>query len=130
MAVVRKLHAADRFRALPPETLELLARATLRQNPEGDYGLRCPPEHEAQIVEYYFGWAMQLPDFLRNPAIPVKAYGADPTVPYAYMPGRDLETFVAVDYDFLPDATHALPLEEPEKCASETIGFLEGCGLA
>ena len=126
----RKLKAADSFRALPLETLELLARATLRQNPEGGYSLRCPPEHEAQIVEYYFGWAMQLPDFLRNPAIPVKAYGADPTLPYAYMPGRDLDTLVALDYDFLPDATHALPLEEPEKCASEVIDFLEEHSLA
>ena len=39
-------------------------------------------------------------------------------------------SLLADRFDFLPDATHALPLEEPEKCASETIGFLEGCGLA
>lgn len=48
-----------------------------------------------------------------------------PTVRNSFMPSMDLAQLVAVDYDFVPATSHFLPLEEPEECASRTLGFLE-----
>ena len=31
---------------------------------------------------------------------------------------------VAVDYDFVPETSHFLQLEQPEECARRTIDFL------
>ena len=81
----------SRFSALiPPETLELFAQTTLRPRPGGGYELCCPPEHEAQIFEFYFGWAMQAPDFLEHLDCPAIAIGSDPTSSHSYMPSIDL----------------------------------------
>ena len=82
----------SRFSALiPPETLELFAQTTLRPRPGGGYELCCPPEHEAQIFEFYFGWAMQAPDFLEHLDCPAIAIGSDPTSSHSYMPSIWLE---------------------------------------
>ena len=67
------------FALIPPDTLELFAQTTLRPAPNGGYELCCPPEHEAQIFEFYFGWAMQVPDFLVHLDCPKIAIGSDPT---------------------------------------------------
>lgn len=60
---------------------------------------------------------------------PVKVYGADPTLPYAFLPTLDLSDIREVDYDFLPDASHFLQLEHPDICAATLHDFLEeqGC---
>ena len=49
---------------------------------------------------------------------PIKVLGADPTLPYSYLPTLDLGDIREVDYDFLPDATHFLQLEQPKLCAA------------
>ena len=62
-------------------------------------------------------------------ACPIKVLGADPTLPFAYLPTLDLGDIREVDYDFLPDATHFLPLEQPEACAAALREFLAEHGL-
>ena len=118
------------FARIPPETLELFAQTTLRPAPNGGYELCCPPEHEAQIFEFYFGWAMQAPDFLEHLDCPAIAIGSDPTASHSYMPSMDLRALNTLHYDFIPDTTHFLQLEDPETCAVLTIDFLEEQGLA
>ena len=61
---------------------------------------------------------------------PMKVVGADPTTPNSFMPSSDLSDLVAVDYDFIPDSTHLLLLEEPELCARLTREFMANCGYA
>lgn len=58
-------------------------------------------------------------------ASPTKALGAVPSLPPSYLPSLDLSVIVTVDYDFLPDATHLLQLEEPEACAEAVQVFLD-----
>ena len=58
-------------------------------------------------------------------ASPTKVIGADPTLPYSYLPTLDPSEVFAVGYDFLPDATHFLLLEQPEECVRTMREFLE-----
>jgi pimeloyl-ACP methyl ester carboxylesterase len=118
------------YSMVPPETLLLLAHTTLRPAEEGGYKLRCPPEHEAQLLEWHFGFGMQIPMYLDSIDIPLKAIGADPTVGNSYLPSVDLSMLVSLDYDFIPDKSHFLQLEAPEMCADLTVQFLEEHNLA
>lgn len=112
------------FQHTVPGTIELVAEATLRESDEGPgFQLRCPPEYEAQIVDYASPYAV-LVDFGKF-SCPIKVIGADPTLPYSYLPTLDLSDILSVDYDFLPDATHFLPLEHPEECAGIVREFLD-----
>ena len=61
---------------------------------------------------------------------PTKIIGADPTLPYSYLPTFDFSDIMRADYDFIPDATHLLPLERPETCAALVREFLERHELA
>ena len=119
------LGQAPAYSLVPPETLSLLAETTLRPADGGGHELRCPPEHEAQLFEWYFGFSMQTPEILESIDIPVKAIGADPTARFSFLPGMDLSTLTTLDYDFLPDMTHFLQLEAPDECAALTVEFLE-----
>ena len=60
---------------------------------------------------------------------PTKIIGADPTVPFSYLPTFNLGHILSVDYDFLPDATHFLQLEQPQACVALMREFLDGTGL-
>ncbi len=60
---------------------------------------------------------------------PTKIIGADPTLPYTYLPTFDLRHATAVDYDFVPEASHFLQLEKPEKCATMVRGYLASHGI-
>lgn len=102
---------------------DLIAKSTLRKEPDGEgYELRCPPEYEAQIIDYARIFSLAV-DF-EAMRCPLKVIGADPTLPYAYLPTLDLSDVAIVHYDFLPDATHFLPIEKPEECAEALRGFL------
>ena len=61
---------------------------------------------------------------------PTKVIGADPTLPFSYLPTLDLSDMLSVDYDFLPDATHFLQLEKPADCAAVMRRFLRTHELA
>ena len=125
---VRYLSGTKNFERVSPCALDLLARATLRRTPDGaTWELCCPREYEAQINEYFFCWAMTV-DF-DSIVCPMKAIGADPTVPYSFMPSMDMTELWSIDYDFVPETTHLLQLEEPETCAALVLEFLENQGF-
>ena len=56
---------------------------------------------------------------------PTKIIGADPTLPYSYLPTFDIGDVTRVDYDFILETTHLLQLEKPEECAAAVREFLE-----
>ena len=127
--LANRLRESPPFRRLRPGVPDLIAETTLRPAADGHgYELCCPRDHEANGYEYAFGWAMQI-DF-KSVSCPVKVIGADPTEPFSFMPSMDLRALTDIDYDFLPETTHFLQLEDPEQCAALTIEFLESRGLA
>ncbi len=111
------------FQHMVPGAHELMAKTTLRRSSTGQgFELRCPPEYEAQIIDYarIFSLAVDFDAML----CPMKVIGADPTLPYSYLPTLDLSDVAIVDYDFIPEATHFLPLEKPAECAAAVRAFL------
>ena len=117
------------YARVAPEAIDLLARATLRRAADGTgYELCCPREFQAQVAEFIFIWSMTV-DFV-NVACPMKAIGGDPTVNSSYLPSMDLGEMVRLDYDFVPEASHLLQIEEPETCAALALEFLDAHGLA
>ena len=103
---------------------DLYTRAILRESEDEDgYELRCPREYEAQIMEYASTFAV-LVDF-EAVLCPTKVIGADPTLPYSYLPSLDLSDVITVGYDFLPDATHFLQLEQPQECVELLHEYLD-----
>ena len=117
------------YRHTVPGVIDLMARTTLRETEDGSgYELRFPREHEAQIMAHARIFAVLVDlDALR---CPTKVIGADPTLPYSFLPTLDFGEMLTVDYDFLPDATHFLQLEKPAECAAKLHEFLEPVGLA
>ena len=111
------------YERLSAEAIDLLARTTLRRSVGGTgYELCCPREFEAQINEYFFVWSMTV-DF-NSVSCPVKAIGSDPTLRNSYMPGMNLGELMLLDYDFVPETTHLLQIEQPEQCAALALEFL------
>lgn len=107
-----------------PGVWELWARTTLRDRGDGEgYELRCPREYEARIVEFASVFAIWIN--FSSMKCPVKVIGADPTLPFSFLPTLELSDVLSVDYDFLPDATHWLQLEQPKECAALTREFME-----
>lgn len=129
---VDSLRGSRAFERMQPGLVELFAETTLRTSAEGGYELTCPIEHEAVIYEYGFGWAMQTQLALEQISLqcPVKVIGSDPTVPYSFLPGMDLQTLTMLNYDFVPETTHFLQLEQPEACAYAMTEFLQQSGAA
>ena len=112
------------FKRLVPGVYDLFAKAILRESTQGKgYELRCPPEYEAQMIDYAGIYAVLI-DF-GTMKCPTKVIGADPTLRYSYLPTLDLSDIMTVDYDFVPDATHYLQLEEPEQCVDAMREFIE-----
>lgn len=117
------LSLAPAFARVVPGVIQLMARTTLRRTADGvGYELRCPKEYEAQIIDYARAFAA-LVDFENLPC-PTKVVGADPTLPYSYLPTFDMTHVLTVDYDFVPETTHFLPLENPEACAAAIREFV------
>ena len=115
------------FQKMQSGVRDLFAETTLRKSPERDgFELRCPREYEAQMVMYASPYAV-LVDF-DSLVCATKVIGADPTLPYSYLPTLDLRDVFTVNYDFLPEATHLLQLEQPEECAALVREFLEEVG--
>ena len=105
-----------------------MAETLLRKSATGEgYELRCPRDYEAQAIEYTGSHSM-LVDFNALPC-PAKVIGADPTLPYSYLPSYALDDIMTVDYDFIPEATHLLQLEKPGECAAAIREFIERHGL-
>ena len=116
------------FRHMRPGVFDLFARTTLRESASGDgFELCCPREYEAQMIQFARTFAV-LVDF-DDLACPTKVIGADPTLPYSYLPTLDPGDVFTVDYDFLPDATHFLQLEQPKQCVSLLKEFIHKLAL-
>ena len=123
---VELLEFSPNFRHLAVGVRELAASATLRPD-RGGFVLRCPPEYEARIVEYLTVFAV-LVDFTRM-RCPVQVLGADPTIPYSFLPSFQLDGIMACNYDFIPEATHMLFVERPGYCAARVREFVRECGI-
>ena len=112
------------FQRVMSGVADLFAETTLREREGGEgYELRCPREFEAQIVEYASIYAV-LVDF-GTYVCPTKVIGADPLLPYSYLPTLELSDTLHVDYDFLPEASHFLQLEQPEECVEAMREFID-----
>ena len=126
---VARMSKLPTLRGTVPGLVELMAETTLRARPDGSgYELRCPREYEAQITTYVRIWAVLL-DF-DSLQCPTKVIGADPTLPYSFLPTLDLSEMATVDYDFLPDTNHFLQLQQPDECVAALRSFLESIELA
>ena len=74
-----------------------------------------------------FSWSTRVD--LTRLRCPVKAIGADPVVRFSFFPSVDLSDIMMLDYDFVPDTTHFLQLEQPEACVAVMLEFLDRQGL-
>ncbi len=111
-----------------PGAKELASKALLRPSTSGTgYELRCPPEYEAQVLDYVIAWSAAV-DF-EEIHCPTKVIGADPTIRSAFLPSLDLAEIVQIDYDFVPDAAHLVQLERPKECAEFLREFIETSGV-
>jgi pimeloyl-ACP methyl ester carboxylesterase len=114
-----------------PGVHELMARAVLHKNPDGDgFVLVCDPANEAGI----YAEAMKLNLWPKASDFrgPVKLIGADPDLKGGPPTGRAnqaLGTENGYDYSFVPGTGHLLQVEKPEECARQTLAFLGECGL-
>ena len=112
------------FSRFVPGAKELMA-ATLLKESEGQdgYVLRCPPPYEARIGEYMRAYAEQTD--LNELPCPTRIVGADPLLPFSYLPTVDLSDMLCVDFDFIPEATHYMQVEKPRVCADYVYDFLK-----
>ena len=107
---------------------ELMARSVLRRDEEGGgWVVRCPRHYEAHIAEYLSTLGVLVD--LQRLRCPVRVLGADPTLPFSFIPSFNLRVLVACDYDFIPEASHMLFIEEPAACAARIRAFAVECGL-
>ena len=119
-----RIRRTPTFKLLRPGVADLVARTTLRRDTGGTgYELRCPREYEAQVSEEGYQWARAVN--LDRLSCPTKAIGADPTQPFSFLPSVNLSDLLILDYDFIPETTHFLQLEQPETCISLMLDFLE-----
>lgn len=124
-----RLLAARAFERFPPGAAEWIAHTTLRPADGGTgYQLSCPPEYEARIFEQLYDSAVAAD--IRSLPCPTKIIGADPMVPFSFLPSVNVSDLQSIKYDFVPETTHFLQLEQPEECVALTVGFLEQIGLA
>lgn len=126
---------ADMLRRLPtfgrlePGVVDLFAETTLRPASSGrGCKLRCPREYESCIFEYSFAYNFE--PKAHDIACPIKVVGGDPTTPLSFLPSMDLTGLAGLDYDFVPETTHFLQLENPQECADIMLEFLEDRGVA
>ena len=122
---IEHIKANPAFQRLRHGVPALMAETLLRPDGEG-YTLRCPKEHEARIYEFFYGWSMQIDT--NQVKCPIKVVGSDPTTSFTFLPSMAFNELVRMNYEFLPEATHLLQLEEPEHCVEITLQFLSDTG--
>ena len=111
------------FQRVVPGFSDLMARTTLRKGAgQSRYRPRCPPEHEARIMESVNAFAVAVdPASVR---CPVKVIGADPSLPYPIWPTFNFAELLDMDYEFVPGTTHFLQVEKPEECVARLRAFM------
>jgi pimeloyl-ACP methyl ester carboxylesterase len=114
-----------------PEAYELMARATLRHDPDAaDWILACPREYESQVFSGNRDAETWL-EMARMP-VPVRLICGDPNVE-GQVPAQICAALAAatpsLDYVMLPGSTHFLQIERPAECARLMEAFLAGQGF-
>lgn len=123
-AYVERLSRSPAFEKVRPGVADLIAEATLRPSRDGSaFELCCPPEYEAKIYEQGFQYATSVDIDLLS--IPVKVVGSDPVEPHSFLPTVAMDEIIKLNYDFIPETTHFLQLEEPEECVAAMLDFIE-----
>ena len=126
-AFAERLRTTPAFERLRPGVEELLARTTLRAADGGsEFVLRCPPEFEARICEQGYRYATTVD--VAAIGCPVKVIGSDPVAPHSFLPTVAMGEIMALNYDFVPETTHLLQLEEPEDCVAALLEFIGESG--
>ncbi|MCY3803972.1 MAG: alpha/beta hydrolase, partial [Gammaproteobacteria bacterium] len=120
-----------RFRRLRKGMAELNAQSVLRFDPEsGQWQLCCPGPLEAGLYVEVAGlsiWRKPAP-----PAHPLLIVGSDPELEDAAKTAPCCKLFCktfGIDYAVVPDTSHLLPLEEPERCFALFSDFLADNGI-
>ena len=112
------------YSRMVPGARELMVNSLLRKSTDWEgYELRCPPTYEAKIVDYIRAYADQV-DLDKLPC-PVRITGADPVLPFSYLPTVDLSHMLHVDFDFVPETTHYMQMEKPLECAHYVRSFVD-----
>ncbi len=122
-AFAGRLRGTPAFGQLRPGVVDLMAQTVLRvANGGTEYVLRCPREYEARIAEQGYRYA----ESVRIDALPcpVKVIGSDPVAPHSFLPTVAMDEIMALNYDFVPETTHFLQLEEPEQCVGAMLDFV------
>ena len=123
--LTRKLLSSRVYELLQPGVPELIAQTTLLPARDGGagYELCCPREYEAHIYDQLYDTAVA--SDVTKLSCPTKVVGADPTLRLSFLPSVDLSEIVALDYDFVPDSSHFLQLEQPQECVTRLLEFLQ-----
>ncbi len=128
----KQLASRQVFSRWRPQAYEMMARATLREEPSsGEWILACPRELEAQVFDENRDPSLWVK--LGEVKAPVKLIGADPNIDGASVPGllsRAVAEETAVEYEAIPDTTHFLQIEKPEACVRAMETFLAKHGMA
>ncbi|HEY6419411.1 MAG TPA: alpha/beta hydrolase [Candidatus Binataceae bacterium] len=115
-----------------PEAYELVARATLRYDPDAcDWVLACPREWEAHVFSRNAD--PNLWPRMAHCPVPVKLICGDPEIDGAMPPaliGRAMAAELPLAYEAIPGTTHFLQIERPAECARAMESFLAAHGLA
>ena len=124
IAYAERMRGSPAFERLRPGVVDLIAEATLRQVDDGSaFELRCPREHEAKIYEQGLHYANSVEiDAL---TCPVKVIGSDPAEPHSFLPTVAMDEILQLNYDFIPETTHFLQLEEPDECVATMLDFID-----
>ena len=127
--LVELLDFSPTYSRLVTGAKELIAQTILKKSDDQPgYELRCPPDYEAKIVGFFRAFADQV-DLDKLPC-PVRVIGSDPLLPSSYLPTVDLSHMLDVDFDFLPDATHYMQIEQPQECVKFVREFVSSTGFA
>ena len=121
---------AKAFERMAPEGIDLLARTTLRPADRGR-GFRAvlPAGVRSEAVRTALQVGQVAFD-LTELEFPIKVIGGDPVEPFSFLPTIDPDLVLRVDYDFVPETTHLLQLEDPEACVALVLDFLSEIDLA
>ncbi len=122
-AYAERLRRSPAFERLRPGVADLIARTTLRESADrSEFELRCPREYEAKIYEQGIQYVNSVE--IEALSCPVKVIGSDPVEPHSFLPTVVMKEILELNYDFIPETTHFLQLEEPEECVATMLQFV------
>ena len=122
--LTERLVRARALERLVPGAAELIARTTLRPSARRRTRVRAALSARVRSPGLRGGVQLGRASDVRSLSCPTKIIGADPTVPFSFLPSVDLRDVVALDYDFVPETTHFLQLEQPQACMDLMLDFL------